>query len=144
MIRICCSIHTKLMANNFLPLYLLSIFTLLCIYLDRHQLANLNGLQTQNDGLSQAISNTTSLLKTFTSRAEGEHFQTDDPSSYISTITEVIHQLPEGKSNTTSNVYEILSQMDCLPTSEACSRCLREPKRGGELSPLCFILPLLL
>lgn len=62
--------------------------------------------------------------------AEAGHYEEDDL-PYISTITEIVHTLPEEQQQTprlTPNFFDILLQNDCLPSDKKCSDCLRDKK----------------
>jgi Glycosyl transferase family 90/Glycosyltransferase sugar-binding region containing DXD motif len=61
---------------------------------------------------------------------------TSDPKSLVSSISEVVHELPPLEQNElpfASNFYEILQGItdDCLPTSLKCIACLRNKIKGA-------------
>lgn len=71
--------------------------------------------------------------------AEAGHFEPEEL-PYISTISEVVHQFPEGQSKLTSNFFDILLQNDCLPSDKECSDCLRD-KAGADCQKCASVCP---
>jgi hypothetical protein len=74
--------------------------------------------------------------------AEAGHYDEEDL-PYISTVTEVVHSLPEGGETTprlTPNFFEILLQNDCLPSDKKCSDCLRD-KKGANCQKCASVCP---